>query len=145
MPAFALMLQGDFYDPITQGYTLSDLGVRSWFKTASRDSTLVFLCDLCHLFVHCICTSEHVLWERCGCEEDQLLKLVFLTVTFTMCIQVFYFVFISLTVTCLTETDTSKKHVNTCNIRLGHSTLLTVVSRNKWHIFNRKTKRCRRT
>lgn len=38
------------------------------------------------------------------------------TVTFAVCIQVLYFIVISLTGICLTETDTSKKHVNTCGI-----------------------------
>lgn len=60
----------------------------------------------------------------------------------------FWFFFISLTVICLTETDTSKKHVNMCTIRQVRSALLTVVSLKKCHILNggkKKKERCRRT
>lgn len=108
IPALTLMLQGVFYDPITQRYTLSGLGVRLRFKIVYKDSSQVSP-DLCHrdpsvLFVLCIC----------GCKGDQLLKVLslvcvcvcwifFSTVIFARCNQVFYFIFISLTVICLTE------------------------------------------
>lgn len=101
MPAFTLTLQGNFYDPITQGFALSDLGVRSRFRIVSPNSTQV-LCDLCLwnpavLFVWCVCTSGRVALEQRGCEEDQLFKhlLVFLTVKSAVCIQVFCFFFFS--------------------------------------------------
>lgn len=40
--ALTLMLQGVFYDPITQRYTLSSLGVRLRFKIIYKDSSQVF-------------------------------------------------------------------------------------------------------
>lgn len=66
MAAFALMLQGNFYDPITQGYTLSDRDLRLYNKIPRRFCVIYVTEILTVLLVYCIFWSE----------EDQLLVVV---------------------------------------------------------------------
>lgn len=77
MAAFALMLQGNFYDPITQGYTLSDRDLRLYNKILRRFCVIYVTEILTVLLVYCIFWSE----------EDQLLKhlLMFCFFVFFIC------------------------------------------------------------
>lgn len=78
------MLQGNFYDPITQGYTLSDRDLRLYNKIPRRFCVIYVTEILTVLFVYSIFWSE----------ENQLFKhllMFFLSVKYTVCIQVIYF------------------------------------------------------
>lgn len=71
IPELTLMLQGVFYDPITQHYTLSGLGVRLQFKIAHKDSSQdfpLFMSQWPQRFVCVVCI--------CGYKGDQLLNVL---------------------------------------------------------------------
>lgn len=123
MPAFALTLQGTFYDPITQGYTLPDLSdhdLRLYNKIPHR---VLYDVHVTEILQFCLFIVPEIWTHYKRVEEDQLSKplLMFLTAINLQCASRCYIIFISLTVICLTEKDTSKKHVNMCNIKLGCS------------------------
>lgn len=121
MAAFALMLQGNFYDPITQGYTLSDRDLRLYNKIPRRFCVIYVTEILTVLLVYCIFWSE----------EDQLLVVVdvlffcFFYLSNIQCASRWSIFFISL-MFFLSDWDRQLKE--TC-LHMQHELLLTVVSR----------------
>lgn len=63
IPALTLMLQGVFYDPITQRYTLSGLGVRLRFKIVHKDSSQVFPWFMSQWYQRFVC-AVHLWLQR---------------------------------------------------------------------------------
>ena len=116
MAAFALMLQGKFYDPITQGYALSDRDLRL-YKVAQVFFVIYVTEILAVLFLCCIFWSEEGQLFKCFCFYCLLYSVhpgdLFF---FSHLINVFF----------LSDWDRQLKE--TC-LHVQHELLLTVVSR----------------